>query len=96
MHFAAETHVDRSILDAGEFVQTDVFGTFVLLEALRRSPHVEFFVHVSTNEVYGSRDKGFFEETDPLNPSSPYAASKAGVCVLCDLRRAGYHRPAEQ
>lgn len=78
-HFAAETHVDRSILDAGEFVLTDVFGTFVLLEALRRSPHVEFFVHVSTDEVYGSRDKGFFKETDPLNPSSPYAASKAGA-----------------
>jgi len=78
-HFAAETHVDRSIVDAGEFVLTDVFGTFVLLEALRRSPQVEFFVHVSTDEVYGSRDKGFFKETDPLNPSSPYAASKAGA-----------------
>jgi dTDP-glucose 4,6-dehydratase len=79
VHFAAETHVDRSILDAGEFVQTDVFGTFVLLEALRRSPHIEFFVHVSTDEVYGSRDKGFFKETDALHPSSPYAASKAGA-----------------
>jgi len=78
-HFAAETHVDRSILDAGEFVQTDVFGTFVLLEALRRSPHVAFFVHVSTDEVYGSRDEGFFKETDALQPSSPYAASKAGA-----------------
>jgi len=78
-HFAAETHVDRSIVGAGEFVLTDVFGTFVLLEALRRSPQVEFFVHVSTDEVYGSRDKGFFKETDPLNPSSPYAASKVGA-----------------
>ena len=78
-HFAAETHVDRSILDAGEFVLTDVFGTFVLLEALRRSPHVEFFVHVSTDEVYGSRDTGFFKETDSLTPSSPYAASKTGA-----------------
>jgi dTDP-glucose 4,6-dehydratase len=78
-HFAAETHVGRSILDAGEFVLTDVFGTFVLLEALRRSPHVEFFVHLSTDEVYGSRDKGFFKETDSLTPSSPYAASKAGA-----------------
>ena len=76
-HFAAETHVDRSILDAGEFVLTDVFGTFVLLEALRRSPHVEFFVHLSTDEVYGSRDKGFFKETDSLTPSSPYAAGGA-------------------
>jgi dTDP-glucose 4,6-dehydratase len=78
-HFAAETHVDRSILDAGEFVLTDVFGTFVLLEALRRSPHVAFFVHVSTDEVYGSRDEGFFKENDPLDPSSPYSASKAGA-----------------
>ncbi|MBM3312800.1 MAG: NAD-dependent epimerase/dehydratase family protein, partial [Candidatus Aminicenantes bacterium] len=73
-HFAAETHVDRSIVDAGEFVLTDVFGTWVLLEALRRSPRVEFFVQVSTDEVYGSRDEGFFRETDALNPSSPYDA----------------------
>jgi len=79
VHFAAETHVDRSIQDAGEFVLTDVHGTWVLLEALRRAPQVEFFLHVSTDEVYGSRDKGFFSEADPLNPSSPYSASKAGA-----------------
>jgi len=79
VHFAAETHVDRSIMDAGEFVLTDVFGTFVLLEALRRTPTVEFFIQVSTDEVYGSRDKGFFREDDALNPSSPYSASKAGA-----------------
>lgn len=79
VHFAAETHVDRSILDAGEFVLTDVHGTWVLLETLRRAPWVEFFLHVSTDEVYGSRDKGFFRESDPLNPSSPYSASKAGA-----------------
>jgi len=78
VHFAAETHVDRSIVDAGEFVLTDVFGSFVLLEALKDSD-VEFFVHVSTDEVYGSREEGFFSEEDPLNPSSPYAASKAGA-----------------
>ena len=78
VHFAAETHVDRSILDAGEFVLTDVFGTFVLLEALKNSD-VEFFIHVSTDEVYGSREKGYFKEDDPLCPSSPYAASKAGA-----------------
>lgn len=92
-HFAAETHVDRSILDAGEFVLTDVFGTFVLLEALRRSPQVEFFVHVSTDEVYGSRDKGFFKETDPLNPSSPYAASKAGADRLAHAYFVTYGAP---
>lgn len=78
VHFAAETHVDRSIMDAGEFVLTDVFGSFVLFEAMRNAD-IEFFIHVSTDEVYGSRDRGFFNETDPLNPSSPYAASKAGA-----------------
>jgi dTDP-glucose 4,6-dehydratase len=78
VHLAAETHVDRSIMDAGEFVLTDVFGSFVLFEAMRNA-NIEFFVHVSTDEVYGSRDQGFFSEDDPLNPSSPYAASKAGA-----------------
>lgn len=78
VHLAAETHVDRSIMDAGEFVLTDVFGSFVLFEAMRNA-NLEFFVHVSTDEVYGSRDQGFFNEEDPLNPSSPYAASKAGA-----------------
>jgi len=78
VHFAAETHVDRSILDAGEFVLTDVYGTFVLLDALKNSD-IKFFVHVSTDEVYGSREKGFFKEDDTLCPSSPYAASKAGA-----------------
>jgi dTDP-glucose 4,6-dehydratase len=78
VHLAAETHVDRSIVDAGEFVLTDVYGSFVLLEALRRAD-IEVFLHVSTDEVYGSRDQGFFQEEDPLNPSSPYAASKAGA-----------------
>ena len=80
VHFAAETHVDRSIMDAGEFVLTDVFGTFVLLEALREvGSDIQFFLHISTDEVYGSRDKGYFGEDAPLSPSSPYAASKAGA-----------------
>lgn len=80
IHFAAETHVDRSIMDAGEFVLTDVYGTFVLLEALRDvGSDIEFFLHISTDEVYGSRDEGYFKEDDPLSPSSPYAASKAGA-----------------
>jgi dTDP-glucose 4,6-dehydratase len=78
VHLAAETHVDRSIVDAGEFVLTDVFGSFVLFEALRNFD-LEFFIHVSTDEVYGSRDQGFFSEDDAFNPSSPYAASKAGA-----------------
>ena len=78
IHFAAETHVDRSILDAGEFILTDVYGSFVLFEALKNSD-VEFFIHVSTDEVYGSRDEGYFKEDDPMCPSSPYAASKAAA-----------------
>ncbi len=93
VHFAAETHVDRSILDAGEFVLTDVFGTFVLLESLKEAPQVEFFVHVSTDEVYGSRDEGFFKEGDPFHPSSPYAASKAGADRLAYAYHVTYKLP---
>lgn len=78
VHMAAETHVDRSILDAGEFVLTDVFGTFVLLESLKKL-NTELFVHVSTDEVYGSTEADSFSEEDAFNPSSPYAASKAGA-----------------
>jgi dTDP-glucose 4,6-dehydratase len=78
VHFAAETHVDRSIMNAGDFVLTDVFGSYVLFEALRGSD-IEVFLHVSTDEVYGSRAQGFFKEDDPVNPSSPYAASKTGA-----------------
>jgi dTDP-glucose 4,6-dehydratase len=77
VHFAAETHVDRSIYDAGEFILTNVHGTYTLLDALRAFPAVEFFVAVSTDEVYGSRTGRAARETDPLLPSSPYAASKA-------------------
>ncbi|MFW6131661.1 MAG: dTDP-glucose 4,6-dehydratase [Candidatus Aminicenantaceae bacterium] len=78
VHFAAETHVDRSILDAGEFIMTDVYGSFVLFESLKNTD-VKFFIHISTDEVYGSRDKGFFREEDPICPSSPYSASKAAA-----------------
>ena len=92
VHLAAETHVDRSILDAGEFVLTDVYGTFVLLEALRGSD-VEAFLHVSTDEVYGSRTTGFFKEEDPLNPSSPYSASKAGADRLAYAYTVTYGLP---
>jgi len=92
VHFAAETHVDRSILDAGEFVLTDVFGTFVLLDSLKDSD-VELFIHVSTDEVYGSKDKGCFKEDEPLFPSSPYAASKAGADRLAYAYRTTYGLP---
>jgi dTDP-glucose 4,6-dehydratase len=81
VHFAAESHVDRSILGAGPFVLTNVVGTQVLLdEAQRRS--VGRFVHVSTDEVYGSIDEGSWREDWPLRPRSPYSASKAGSDLL--------------
>ena len=86
VHFAAESHVDRSIADPGAFVSTNVQGTFTLLEAARRAG-VDRFVHVSTDEVYGSIASGAFRETDPLRPSSPYSASKAGS----DLLALAYH-----
>ncbi len=77
VNFAAESHVDRSILEPGSFILTDVYGTYALLEAARNLG-VERMVQVSTDEVYGSIEQGSFKETDPLNPSSPYSASKAG------------------
>ncbi len=79
VHFAAETHVDRSILSAGEFITTDVFGTFVLLEAAREAPALRRFVQISTDEVYGSVAAGSSRETDELKPRNPYSASKAGA-----------------
>jgi len=77
VNFAAESHVDRSILDPREFIRTDVEGTATLLAAARDAG-VARFVQVSTDEVYGSIHDGSFRETDPLRPSSPYSASKAG------------------
>ncbi|MGB8959763.1 MAG: dTDP-glucose 4,6-dehydratase [Candidatus Aminicenantales bacterium] len=94
VHFAAETHVDRSIYDAGEFVLTNVHGTYTLLDALRASPEVEVFVHVSTDEVYGSRTGRAARETDALAPSSPYAASKAGGDHLARAYHLTYGLPA--
>jgi dTDP-glucose 4,6-dehydratase len=79
VHFAAETHVDRSIHAAGEFIKTDVEGSFVLLEAARRATHLRRFVQISTDEVYGSVPTGASRETDELKPRNPYAASKAGA-----------------
>lgn len=81
INFAAETHVDRSIIEAGTFVKTDMLGTYVLLEAARKNK-VRRYVQISTDEVYGSIVKGSFKETDPLNPRSPYSASKAGADML--------------
>jgi dTDP-glucose 4,6-dehydratase len=89
VHFAAESHVDRSITDPAPFVRTNLTGTAVLLEASARHG-VERFVHVSTDEVYGSlrEDEPAFDEERPLAPSSPYSASKAGS----DLLALAWHR----
>jgi len=81
VHFAAESHVDRSIEDASAFVRTNVLGTFVLLESARKYK-VGRFIHISTDEVYGSRERGSFKEKDRLTPSSPYSSSKAGSDLL--------------
>lgn len=77
INFAAETHVDRSLLEPGGFIRTDVYGTYVLLEAAHRAG-IKRFVQVSTDEVYGSVETGASRETDLLHPRSPYSAAKAG------------------
>ena len=81
VHFAAESHVDRSISGASEFIMTNVVGTFTLLEAARIS-NLGKFVHVSTDEVYGSISQGSWDEECPLLPNSPYSASKASSDLL--------------
>jgi len=81
VNFAAETHVDRSIHEAGEFINTDIKGTFVLLEAVKKYK-IEKFLHISTDEVYGSIESGSFTEKSNLEPNSPYSSSKAGADLL--------------
>ena len=81
VNFAAQTHVDRSIVDASEFVQTNVYGTYVLLEAAKKHS-LDKFIQISSDETYGSIEKGSFTEESPLNPNSPYAASKAAADLL--------------
>jgi len=94
VHFAAETHVDRSILEAGDFIRTNVEGTRVLLDSARRAG-VRRFLHVSTDEVYGALGaSGAFTEASPLQPNSPYAASKTGADVLVRAYHATFGVPA--
>lgn len=81
VHFAAETHVDRSIKDGYSFVRTNCFGTNVLCDVARQIG-VSRFLHISTDEVYGSIEDGSFSETDPLGPRSPYSAAKAGSDLI--------------
>ena len=81
VNFAAESHVDRSLVEPDAFLRTDVFGVFTLLEAVRELK-IPRFVHISTDEVYGSLATGSARESDPLRPSNPYSASKAGGDLL--------------
>ena len=93
VNFAAESHVDRSILDASPFIETNVKGTQVLLEGAKKHG-VQRFIQVSTDEVYGSTDSGCFTEESPLSPNSPYSASKAAADLLCRAYFKTHHLPA--
>jgi dTDP-glucose 4,6-dehydratase len=95
VHFAAETHVDRSILEAGEFIRTDIIGTFVLLEAARVASNLRCFIQISTDEVYGSVPIGSSVETDELKPRNPYSASKSGADRLAYSYWATYGVPVK-
>jgi dTDP-glucose 4,6-dehydratase len=93
VNFAAESHVDRSILDASPFIETNVKGTQVLLEGAKKHG-IQRFIQVSTDEVYGSIDSGCFTEESPLSPNSPYSASKAAADLLCRAYFKTHHLPA--
>ena len=92
LNFAAETHVDRSILEPGSFIQTDIYGTYVLLEATKKFG-LGRMVQISTDEVYGEVMTGSSVESDPLRPRSPYAASKAGGDLICQAYYITYTTP---
>jgi dTDP-glucose 4,6-dehydratase len=78
VNYAAESHVDRSIIKPDTFIKTDILGTYMLLEAAREAG-TKRYIQIGTDEVYGSKDKGVFKETSPFSPNSPYSASKAGA-----------------
>ncbi|MBI3920389.1 MAG: dTDP-glucose 4,6-dehydratase [Armatimonadetes bacterium] len=92
VNFAAETHVDRSLLEPGAFITTDVYGTYILLEAARRF-QVPTFIQISTDEVYGSVETGSSVESDVLEPRSPYSASKAGAEMMVRAYHVSYGVP---
>jgi dTDP-glucose 4,6-dehydratase len=93
VNFAAESHVDRSILDASPFIETNVKGTQVLLEGAKKHG-IQRFIQVSTDEVYGSIDRGHFTEESTLSPNSPYSASKTAADLLCRAYFKTHHLPA--
>jgi len=92
VNFAAETHVDRSIAEPNPFLESNVIGTFNLLDACRKT-EIKKIVHISTDEVYGSIDSGSFNENSPLNPSSPYSATKAAADMIAKAWHATYRVP---
>ncbi len=92
INYAAETHVDRSIEEPKAFLQTDIFGTYTLLEAAKKFG-VKKYIQISTDEVFGSIEKGEFTETSPFEPNSPYSASKAGGDHLCRAYHVTYGVP---
>src|SRR3989338_10750381 len=93
INFAAETHVDRSIIESGSFVKTDVFGTHTLLEAAKKYK-TKKFLQISTDEIYGSIEKGSFTEESAIQPKSPYSASKAGGDMLVRAYNKTFNIPA--
>ena len=88
VNFAAETHVDRSIAEAYKFITTNIVGTFTILESIRRYNDSVKYVQISTDEIYGDALEGSFNETNRINPSNPYSATKASADALC----LAYHR----
>ncbi|PIP26207.1 MAG: dTDP-glucose 4,6-dehydratase [Candidatus Moranbacteria bacterium CG23_combo_of_CG06-09_8_20_14_all_40_16] len=92
INYAAETHVDRSILEPDAFIRTDIFGTYTLLEAVKKY-NVAQYIQISTDEVFGSVQNGSFTEESPFAPNSPYAASKAGADLLCRAYFKTYNLP---
>ncbi|KKT26555.1 MAG: dTDP-glucose 4,6-dehydratase [Parcubacteria group bacterium GW2011_GWA2_43_9b] len=92
INYAAETHVDRSILEPDAFIRTDIFGTYTLLEATKKY-NVAQYIQISTDEVFGSIKDGAFDEQSPFAPNSPYAASKAGADHFCRAYFKTYNLP---
>lgn len=92
INYAAETHVDRSILEPEAFIKTDIFGTYTLLEAVKKY-NVAQYIQISTDEVFGSITEGAFDEQSPFEPNSPYSASKAGADHLCRAYFKTYNLP---
>lgn len=92
INYAAETHVDRSIMEPDSFVKTDILGTYSLLEAARKTK-IKRYIQIGTDEVYGSKKNGLFKENSPFSPNSPYSASKAGADHLARAYHITYALP---